>query len=81
MISCWTTTKHIIHLYLQYNYVGHYDRLADKYDQFYGYRNDTMAELAIKWTSITPNDKVVDIGGGSGGVAEIIKTKAGMIEY
>lgn len=40
-----------------------------------------MAELAIKWASITPDDKVVDIGGGTGGVAEIIKTKAGMIEY
>ena len=56
-------------------HADHYDRLSQCYDQFYD--NETVATLAIKYLDLQPEDRLADVGGGTGGVAEIIHKRVG----
>ena len=57
------------------NYAEHYDHLSQFYDRFYD--NENAASVAIKYLDLQPEDKLADVGGGTGGVAEIIHKKVG----
>ena len=57
------------------NYADHYDRLSQCYDQFYD--NETAAKEIIKYLDLQPEDRLVDVGGGTGAMAEVIHKKVG----
>jgi len=49
--------------------VGHYERLAGRYDEFLSYSDDFVPRLAdrmIRELRLEPQDRLVDLGGGSG---------------
>ena len=53
----------------------HYDHLSQFYDRFYD--NETAASVAIKYLDLQPEDRLADVGGGTGGVAELIYKRVG----
>ena len=55
----------------------HYDSIARGYDDLYSHWISRCADLAVKWLAIQPQDKIADIGGGTGAIAEAIKMKCG----
>ena len=62
---------------LFYVLVDHYDSLAKNYDDLHTHWTSRCAELAAKWLAIQSQDKIADIGGGTGAVAEAIKMRCG----
>ena len=58
-------------------YIAHYNNLAEHYDSLYAYVNEKTSEIVIQWLSLTPDDRLADIGGGTGGVSESIWKSAG----
>ena len=55
----------------------HYNSIARGYDDLHRYWTSRCADLAVKWLAIQPQDKIADIGGGTGAIAEAIKMKCG----
>ena len=55
----------------------HYDSIARGYDDLHRYWTSRCADLVVKWLAIQPQDKIADIGGGTGAIAEAIKMKCG----
>ena len=55
----------------------HYNSIARGYDDLHSHWISRCADLAVKWLAIQPQDKIADIGGGTGAVAEAIKMKCG----
>ena len=53
----------------------HYDQLAKYYDQFHD--GDAVTMLAIEYLDLQPDDRVADIGGGTGSIAEVMHKKVG----
>ena len=43
----------------------------------YNFTYDCMAELVIEHLKIVPNDFLLDVGGGTGGIARAVWKKAG----
>ena len=60
-----------------YLVVEHYSKIAGRYDEFYSAHYSSLADTAIRLLKLQADDRVVDVGGGTGGVAEIIRTRAG----
>ena len=58
-------------------FAGHYTRIAEHFDDLYNFMYGPLAELAIQHLQIKPTDKVLDIGAGTGGVAQELWMKAG----
>lgn len=58
-------------------FIEHYRKIADNYDKFFSSHYNFQADTAIRLLDLQPNDRLVDVGGGTGGVAKIIWTKAG----
>ena len=56
---------------------AHYDRIAEKYDNYMFYWFEPMAELAVKHLDIKPDDRVADVGAGTAGVAHRLWKRAG----
>ena len=60
------------------DYTEHYDHLSQFYDRVYGNENtSSVASVAIKYLDLQPDDMLADVGGGTGGIAEIIHKKVG----
>ena len=57
------------------NYADHYDRVSQSYDQFFD--NEAAATEVIKYLDLQPEDKLADVGGGTGAMAEILHKKVG----
>ena len=55
----------------------HYDDVAGRYDDLYGFTNDYIAEFAVKHLQLKPDDHLVDIGAGTGRISSLIWKKAG----
>ena len=53
----------------------HYDQLAHCYDEFND--NEPAATLAIKYLDLQPEDRVADVGGGTGSIAEVMYKRVG----
>ena len=70
--------KQINHCHLVlYIYIDHFHKIAGKYDELFGAHYSRLADTAIRLLDLQPGDRLVDVGGGTGGVAEIIWTRAG----
>ena len=52
--------------------------MAERYETFHSYVRDKASEIAIRWLSLTPDDRLADIGGGTGYIAESIWKSAGI---
>ena len=52
--------------------------MAERYETFHSYVRDKASEIAIRWLSLTPDDRLADIGGGTGCIAESIWKSAGI---
>ena len=55
----------------------HYSNIADNYDKFFASHYGFVADATIRLLGLQPDDKLVDVGGGTGGVARAIWTRAG----
>ena len=58
-----------------HDHVGHYDHMSQFYDQYFD--NETAATMAIKYLNLQPEDRLADVGGGTGCIAEIIHKRVG----
>ena len=56
-------------------HADHYDHLSQCYDQFYD--NEAAAKMVIKYLDLQPEDRLADVGGGTGGLAEAICKRVG----
>ena len=57
--------------------VDHFHKIAAKYDELFGTHYSSIADRTIRLLDLQPDDKLVDVGGATGGVAEIIWKRAG----
>ena len=55
----------------------HFHKIAGKYDELFGMNYSRIADVAIRLLDLQPHDRLVDVGGGTGGVAKFMWTKAG----
>ena len=62
-----------------YLVIDHYSKIAGRYDEFYNSDYSNLSDTAIRLLKLQADDKVVDIGGGTGGVAETIRTSVGTV--
>ena len=58
----------------------HYSDVAGHYDDMYGFTNNYTAEFAVKHLQLKPDDRLVDIGAGTGQISSLIWKKAGLAE-
>lgn len=65
---------HVLHIVRLH--AGHYDSIAERYDEMYDFMYGPLAELAIQHLQIKSTDKVLDVGAGTGGVAHEIWMRA-----
>ena len=56
----------------------HYSDIAGHYDDMYGFTNDYTAEFVVKHLQLKPDDRLVDIGAGTGQISSLIWKKAGL---
>ena len=63
--------------YIIYTPPAHYDRIAEKYDEYMFYWYEPIAQLVARHLDLKPDDRVADIGGGTGGVAHRLWKIAG----
>ena len=64
----------------QENVSVHYSDIAGHYDNIYDFTNNYMAGFAIKHWPLKPDDRLVDIGAGTGQISSLIWKKAGLPE-
>ena len=58
-------------------YTDHYNAIAKKYDDLFGFWYGPLATLLIPLLELNPDDKIADIGGGTGEMAERISLLSG----
>ena len=54
----------------------HYTKVAGCYDDLYGFTNKYIAEFAVKHLNLKSDDRLVDIGAGTGAITSLIWKKA-----
>ena len=59
----------------------HYSDVAARYDELYGFTYDYITEFAVKHLRLEPDDRLTDIGAGTGAVTSLIWRKGGWIKY
>ena len=59
----------------------HYNNLEEKYDEFYRPFHSGVLDKALQHLNLQPDDRLVDIGGGTGALAEIMAERAGVHIY
>ena len=62
-------------LYLD-NVVERYKKAAPKYDQFYNYVYSEKASITVRWLDLSTNDRLADVGGGTGGISTLVWKEA-----
>ena len=56
---------------------AHYDRIAEKYDDYMFYWYEPITKVVVKHLDIKPEDRVADVGAGTAGVAHRLWKRAG----
>ena len=59
------------------NVLKHYSDVAARYDELYEFTNEYIAEFAVKHLRLNPDDRLTDIGAGTGAVTSLIWKKSG----
>ena len=55
----------------------HYDNLEENYDKFYQPFHSGILEKCLEHLKLEPDDRLVDVGGGTGALAETMSKRAG----
>ena len=55
----------------------HYDNLEENYDEFYQPFHSGVLEKSLEHLKLQPDDRLVDVGGGTGALAETMSKRAG----
>jgi len=58
-------------------FVAHYNTVASEYDHHHGHVYEFLATVALKHLNLSPDDRLVEIGGGTGEVAHLLWKMAG----
>ena len=68
----------VVYLMIEFLFFAeHYNAIAKNYDDLYGFWYEPMAKALIPLLKLSPHDKIADIGGATGGVAERIGSLTG----
>ena len=58
-------------------FAAHYNTVASEYDSHHGHAYEFIATVALKHLNLSPDDRLVEIGGGTGEVAHLLWKMAG----
>ena len=64
--------------YLHAVFIDHYNKIAGEYDHLFDHVYETIAAIAVKHLNLSPDDRLAEIGGGTGEVAHLIWKMAGI---
>ena len=64
--------------YLCANFTDHYNKIAGEYDHLYDHVFEAIVAVAVKHLNLSPDDRLAEIGGGTGEVAHLIWKMAGI---
>ena len=59
------------------SFIAHYNTIAREYDDLHRYIYDLAATAALKHLNLSPDDRLVEIGGGTGELAHLLWKMAG----
>lgn len=59
-------------------HIDHWQKVTETYDEDYAEMHSTMASFILKNFPILPHDRVIDLGGGTGGLAHRLWKQAGL---
>ena len=68
-------------LYLYAAFTDHYNKIAGEYDHLFGHIFEAIAAVAVKHLNLSPDDRLVEIGGGTGEEAHLIWKMAGTRQF
>jgi len=72
------STCYVIMYLLPYtSFTAHYNTIAREYDDLHRYIYDLAATAALKHLNLSPDDRLVEIGGGTGELAHLLWKMAG----
>ena len=64
--------------YLHAIFIDHYNRVARDYDHLFDHVYEAIAAIAVKHLNLSPDDRLAEIGGGTGEVTHLIWKMAGI---
>ena len=64
--------------YLHAILTDHYNKIAGEYDHLYDHVFEVIVAVAVKHLNLSPDDRLAEIGGGTGEVAHLIWKMAGI---
>ena len=67
--------------YLYAIFTDHYNKIAGEYDHLFDHVYEAIVAIAVKHLNLSPDDRLAEIGGGTGEVAHLIWKMAGIIVF
>ena len=64
--------------YLYAMFTDHYNKIAVEYDHLYDHVYEAIVAVTVKHLNLSPDDRLAEIGGGTGEVAHLIWRMAGI---
>ena len=61
-----------------YLFTDHYNKIAGEYDHLFDHVFEAIVAVAVKHLNLSPDDRLAEIGGGTGEVAHLIWKMAGI---